>query len=439
MHKMLSRLSISSVGNNFAVVLLLLVLLFGTTTVVAFNGNHFQQFCYTSTDTFFQHGCIRLFRTRSRNNNRINVKSYSNNNNHRYTGSTRPIDRIVLHNSDSIVDNTKTTTSTSKATDDHDDDIDIQLLQEMLQTAKNAAIAAGSVIIKNLGCAASILNIDETNVDCDPNVEECIVKTTIKDIVTQYDTQAQSIIQSIIQNKYPNHLFLGEEDVNAGPVASEDALIQKLQQSNTNFLWITDPIDGTANFASGLSLCAVTICIVYNNEPLIGVIYDPHTKELFHAIRNNGSYLTVYNDEGNVKSCKRLDLRNSSVINIKDAIINAGCPADTNAFITSIKGVTALNNYCRGIRMIACSALTTAWIASNRLTAHYGYDLSCWDLIAGALIIIEANGIVTDIDGSPYTLTTRNMVCSNGNANVHDSIIQILKDADAISFQRSVT
>eukprot|EP00957_Ditylum_brightwellii_P191368 14570594-Ditylum_brightwellii.AAC.1 len=100
-----------------------------------------------------------------------------------------------------------------------------------------------------------------------------------------------------------------------------------------------------------------------------------------------------------------------------------------------MRGVLALNSKSRGLRVIACSALTTAWIAAGRLTAHFGYDLSSWDLCAGALLIKEAGGLVTDLDGSPYVLETRNMLCSNGR--VHDEILDILREADAVSFERS--
>lgn len=89
----------------------------------------------------------------------------------------------------------------------------------------------------------------------------------------------------------------------------------------------------------------------------------------------------------------------------------------------------------RGIRVIACTALTTAWIAAGRLTAHYGYDIASWDLAAGALLIQEAGGKITDLDGSPYTLKTRNMLCSNGY--VHDQVLDALREAGADSFERS--
>eukprot|EP00977_Amphora_coffeiformis_P001152 scaffold244_cov172-Amphora_coffeaeformis.AAC.5 len=301
-------------------------------------------------------------------------------------------------------------------------------LEGLRQTAEAAARAAGQVIVENLGCAskrrqgsaAASADNDGSN-----NAAEQ-VKTSIKDIVTEHDKKAQIAVESIIRGAYPNHSFLGEEDVDPGAAASEQALTDFLSQTESGFLWICDPIDGTANFASGLAMCAVTVSVVYQGTPLIGVIFDPHAEEMFTAVKGqgasvNGQPLTVA----------------MGITDVKDSIINAGCPADPNAFAASMRGIAALNSKCRGLRMIACSALTTAWIAAGRLTAHFGYDLSSWDLVAGALLIQEAGGLVTDLDGSPYRLETRNMLCSNGEPSVHNSILQVLKDADATSFLRS--
>jgi myo-inositol-1(or 4)-monophosphatase len=123
-------------------------------------------------------------------------------------------------------------------------------------------------------------------------------------------------------------------------------------------------------------------------------------------------------------------IKTGSVTQMRDAVVNAGYPADIDALAASMRGMKALSNKSRGIRLIACSALTTAWIACGRLTAHFGYDLSSWDLASGALLIQEAGGCVTGLDGSPYTLETRSMLCSNGK--VHDEILNALKEADAI-------
>lgn len=301
--------------------------------------------------------------------------------------------------------------ASSTSTLDISTELSPQKLQEMLETAQAAARAAGAVIRQHVGC-------------CSEAAEECDIKYSIKDIVTVYDQQAQDAVHEIIRAQYPHHAFLGEEDVAAGGAASEQALLDILQSSESDFLWICDPIDGTANFASGLELCAVTMAVVYNATPLIGVIYDPHRDEMYSTIRGQGAFL---ND-------RPIQVA-QAIASAREAIVNAGCPADPNAFATSMRGVLALNRQTRGLRIIACSALTLAWIAAGRLTAHFGYDLSSWDLVAGALLVQEAGGRVTDLDGSDYKLTTRNMLCSNGA--VHDQILKILKEADAVSFSRS--
>jgi myo-inositol-1(or 4)-monophosphatase len=290
-------------------------------------------------------------------------------------------------------------------------DIPLEDCQRILATAEEAARAAGVIILSHLGC-------------CSEAADQCEIKFSIKDVVTEYDKLAQEAIEAIVVSHYPEHSFLGEEDVDPGGIASEQALDEALSATPSGYVWICDPIDGTANFASGLPLCAVTMSVVYKSVPIVGIIYDPHRNEMFSSIRGQGAFL-------NGNECRV----QSAVTETSDAIVNAGCPADPNAFKVSMRGMLALNSKARGIRVIACSALTLAWIACGRLTAHFGYDLSSWDLVAGALLIQEADGRITDIDGSPYKVETRNMLCSNGN--VHDEILAVLRHADATSFTRA--
>lgn len=302
-------------------------------------------------------------------------------------------------------------------------DLTTTVLVGLQQTAEAAARAAGQIIVNNLGCASKRQATDNEGVNSNTD-ESSKIKTSIKDIVTEHDKKAQVAVEGIIRGTYPDHSFLGEEDVDPGAAASEQALTDLLSQTNSGFLWICDPIDGTANFASGLSLCAVTVSVVYRGIAVVGVVYDPHADEMFSAVRGRGATVNG----------RRLQVA-TGISNVSDSIINAGCPADPNAFAASMRGIAALNSKSRGLRMIACSALTTAWIAAGRLTAHFGYDLSSWDLVAGALLIQEAGGLVTDLDGSPYRIETRNMLCSNGL--VHEPILHVLQEADAVSFSRS--
>mmetsp|Transcript_19501 Transcript_19501/g.34293 ORF Transcript_19501/g.34293 Transcript_19501/m.34293 type:complete len:413 (+) Transcript_19501:2-1240(+) len=346
---------------------------------------------------------------------------------------------------------TPLSTRTNRTTDSDEFDgvnpIPLNECEEILEVAERAARAAGKIIVENLGCSSEASGDDPSS----SKNKGAEIKFNIKDVVTQYDKLAQEVIESIIQERYPNFYFLGEENVAAGARASEEALTLALQKTKSEqrneanasdvptttsrmsmgpgFTFIVDPIDGTANFASGLPLCAVTMSVVYQDLAVIGIVYDPHRDEFFSAIRGHGTWLKANDGER-----KRLQVQ-TSITKASDAIVNAGCPADPNAFETSMKGMLALNSQVRGVRVVACSALTLAWIASGRLTAHFGYDLSSWDLVAGALLIQEAGGRITDLDGSAYAIETRNMLCSNGR--VHDEILAILEEAGATSFVRS--
>eukprot|EP00535_Pseudo-nitzschia_heimii_P002292 CAMPEP_0197188378 /NCGR_PEP_ID=MMETSP1423-20130617/17686_1 /TAXON_ID=476441 /ORGANISM="Pseudo-nitzschia heimii, Strain UNC1101" /LENGTH=560 /DNA_ID=CAMNT_0042640187 /DNA_START=109 /DNA_END=1791 /DNA_ORIENTATION=+ len=313
------------------------------------------------------------------------------------------------------------------------------LLRSMVVTAERAARAAGKVI-RDAQDSSFGRDLDGENDGDSVSTEQ---KANIKDIVTKYDREAQDVVERIIRSEFPLHSFLGEENVAAGGDASSQALADALDHGSdgndgNGFVWIVDPIDGTANFASGLDLCGVTVAVVDKNsgEALVGVIYDPHRDEMFVAVHGRGAY------------CNRKRIGTSGMAAgstpaaLRDTIVNAGCPADPNAFAASLRGVGALNSRCRGLRVVACSALTLAWVASDRLGAHFGYDLSAWDLVAGALLVREAGGRVTGIDGSPYDVRTRSMLVSSpgsntGESRVHNDVLGVLRDADAVSFERA--
>jgi myo-inositol-1(or 4)-monophosphatase len=250
-------------------------------------------------------------------------------------------------------------------------------------------------------------------------------KTSFQDVYTMYDMQAQDVIEDIILARYPTHSILGEESVSAG---NADAALHRalVQAMNSHVLWIVDPIDGTANFASGMALSAVTIAVVYKGTVIVGVVYDPFRNDMFCAIKGQGAYL---NDQYLLQVTPR-------VATVSEAVINAGCPVNVNAYACALRGVQALHGRSRGLRMLACTALVTAWIAAGRLTAHFAYDLNSWDVAAGALLIQEAGGLVTDLYGMPYQLSTRNMLCSNGL--VHYEILDILQDASAVSYTAGI-
>jgi myo-inositol-1(or 4)-monophosphatase len=217
---------------------------------------------------------------------------------------------------------------------------------------------------------------------------------------------------------FPNHDFLGEEDVAPGKEASASALEAKLSSSDSDWLWIVDPIDGTTNFVHGMPLSMPSVAAAYKGEVVVGVIYDQHRDELFTATKGGSAFMNG----------KPINVGAQDVIG--DAVVAMGSPPAEESMIMSLKGVQALMPKVRTIRMLGSAALMLAWVANGRLTCYWEYDLSSWDISAGALIIQEAGGRFTDLEGNNFTLRTRKICATNGK--VHDSILNVLNEAGVI-------
>jgi myo-inositol-1(or 4)-monophosphatase len=217
---------------------------------------------------------------------------------------------------------------------------------------------------------------------------------------------------------FPDHDFLGEEDVPPGKDASAAAIDAKLLENTNRWLWIVDPIDGTTNFVHGMPLCMPSIAAALDGEVLVGVIYDCHRNELFTAVKGRGAFLNG------------VPISVGPQETLGDAIVAMGSPPGTQSMENSLKGVAALMPKVRTIRMLGSAALMLAWVANGRLTCYWEYDLSSWDIAAGALLIQEAGGRFTDLSGQDFTLRTRKICGSNGN--VHDAVLHVLRDEAGI-------
>lgn len=280
-------------------------------------------------------------------------------------------------------------------------------LQRVLSVADAAARKAGVLIRNNIGARVKYS------------------KTNYKDVVTEIDIQSQRIIEDSIRAAFPTHGFLGEESVEAGHCASVDALEFTLNNEGKEWLWCVDPIDGTTNFASGLPLCVVSIGVAYNSEVMVGLVYNPVLDEMYTAIKGKGAFCN-----GNRMKVAEGGLR--------EAVVNCGYPVGNPvATSTSMRGFGALSGRVRGIRVIACAAQVMAWVAQGKLSAYYSYDLNAWDVAAGALLVLEAGGRVTDMRKVDYSLRTRDLLCSQGDG-VHDEVLAVLEEVDALSYEEEV-
>lgn len=269
-------------------------------------------------------------------------------------------------------------------------------LDEVLEVAIDASKKAGAIILGNAGGA---------------EVTKC--KANSRDLLTLIDPLCEKAIKETVLHTFHDHDFLGEEDVAPGKESSAAALDDKLRKSN-DWLWIVDPIDGTSNFVHGMPLCMPSIAATLNGEVMVGVIFDPHRNELFTAVKGRGAYMNG----------ERITVGEQAIIG--DAIVAMGSPPAEESLNMSLKGIKTLMPKVRTIRMLGSAAIMLAWVANGRLTCYWEYDLSSWDIAAGALIVTEAGGRFTDLEGNDFTLRTRKICASNGK--IHDEVLRVLRE-----------
>jgi myo-inositol-1(or 4)-monophosphatase len=242
------------------------------------------------------------------------------------------------------------------------------------------------------------------------------LKYSPHDLVTEVDKGSEIMIRKLIQTHFPEHSFLGEEGVEPGPEASAKAL---KDMGSAEFLWIVDPVDGTTNFVHGFPFFSVSIALAYKGEVIVGVVYDPIRDELFVAEKGKGAYLKG----------KRMQVSKES--KLSDSLVATGFPTDREgALRVNMKGLEAMVPKVRNIRVAGSAALHLAYVASGRLSGFWEIGLNAWDIAAGALLVQEAGGTITDTSGKPYALAVRDVMASNGP--IHGEFADVLRKAEAV-------
>jgi len=271
-----------------------------------------------------------------------------------------------------------------------------------LETGVQAARLAGTIILEK--CGSKIKG----------------TKLNSKDLVTEADLECQNLIESFILQRFPEHSFLGEEQVAPGIEASKEAFNKKVKEKN--YLWIVDPIDGTINFVHNQPMSAVSIGLFFCGNPIIGIIYEPFRDEMFTTVRGQGSYLNY----------KKISV-SKDLKNLSEALIAVGSPYNPKLFEPFMRSINHILPKALGIRITGSSAITFAWIACGRIAAYWEVDLSSWDSAAGALIVHEAGGKVSDLDGSDYKGSTRAILATNGS--LHAEMLRLLTECNGTQFK----
>ena len=234
-----------------------------------------------------------------------------------------------------------------------------------------------------------------------------VSKKGVSDFVSAADLKAEKVLRAELEKARSGFGFLMEES-------------GETKGAEGSGRWIVDPLDGTTNFLHGIPHFAISIGLEYRGEIVAGMVYAPITDELFWAEKGRGAYL---NDRR---------LRVSARSRLADAVVATGIPhagrGEPNAYLREMRVVM---DQVAGIRRFGAAALDLAWVAAGRCDAYWETGLSPWDLAAGILIVSEAGGYVTDMEGGTAMLDNGEVVAANDQ--LHAPLLKLLQPARRLS------
>lgn len=221
------------------------------------------------------------------------------------------------------------------------------------------------------------------------------------DLVTPVDRECERRIVEVLRRHFPNHSILAEEETDW--IGTEG-----------RHRWIIDPLDGTTNFAHSYPQFCVSIALEYDDEIILGLVYDPLRSECFKAVKGKGA--TLNGGSIHVSAVKELD----------KALLATGFPYDrrdrADFYLSFFK---AFLTRCQGIRRGGSAALDLCYLACGRIDGFWELNLKPWDTAAGSLIVTEAGGRLSDFSGNQFSIGGHETLASNGI--IHDEMAKITK------------
>ncbi len=258
------------------------------------------------------------------------------------------------------------------------------MFADYLQTAKEAALRAGEVLESWRG--------------------KFQIREKAKfDLLTDADVASQKVLQEFILGKYPDHHFLGEEEGARKQRPTDDAPPT----------WIVDPIDGTTNYAHDFPLYCVSIGLQIAGELVVGVIYEPTRKEMFFAAQGGGAFV---NDRR---------LKTSAATRLEEALLATGFPPDLRGNEAALHWWNYMSFRSQSLRRTGSTAINLAYLAAGRFDGYWAFDNHIWDVAGGVVILREAGGVITNVDGSSYDPYTQDALASNGP--LHPLLVEIFR------------
>lgn len=233
-------------------------------------------------------------------------------------------------------------------------------------------------------------------------------KINFSDLVTTVDVKSEERIRELILASHPDHWILSEEtDGVAGDVRPG------LAKPREGYGWIIDPIDGTINFVHRFAHFAISIGIIKDGQPIIGVVYNPVTRDLYTARAGAGAF---WNGSKLAVGTER---------DFGEALVATGFQATAwREDSVVLRQIRSIAGKARNVRILGSASLDLCHVAAGRLTGFWHDDLYPWDVAAGIVIIREAGGEVTNGEGEPFVLGDDTLVASNGN--IHETFLEAL-------------
>lgn len=220
------------------------------------------------------------------------------------------------------------------------------------------------------------------------------------DLVTDFDNKAQQIIFNHLSSRFPDHDFLAEEGL--------------CEEKGAEFRWVIDPLDGTTNYAHKFPVFSISIALLWKNKTVMGVVYDPMREERFSALEGSGAFLNGRK------------IRVSSVDELDKSLLSTGFPYDIReSKVNNIEHFVNFVTRVQGVRRCGSAAMDLCYVACGRFDGFWELKLSPWDVAAGALIVQEAGGRITDFQDSEFAIFGSETLATNGL--IHDQMVNVLQ------------
>lgn len=230
----------------------------------------------------------------------------------------------------------------------------------------------------------------------------------VRDVVTAADFASERLISRRLREAFPNDGIMGEEGANV--------------ESSNGRCWYIDPLDGTLNFSRGLPIWCVSLALYQRDQPLVAVIVDPLRDEAFTAATGQGA-----RRNGEPITCSRVKVPSGAVVHLT---VDFNDPT----WREGLDDLKAVVPRVLRTRNIGAVALALAYLAAGRLDVVLHRFASSWDYAAGALLVHEAGGVVTDLSGSRYSPETR-AICAAATPSLHEQILPLITASEATSLE----